>query len=204
MTFKGGTGKISYWDGEKNVEMDSVNFVLLDIRSSVTGWSDAKNTSIYSNVVKSTKYEEIVVKCGKEEIARGIYSEIKGDIVAAGGKFQLLLYTLAEIDGSYVPACLKFSGSALAGWSHFMEDKKLGDVYNSVVSLTRSDKQLKKGSVKYYAPEFSMSTLPAELDDKAGEFDKNHLQPYLNGEPEKILDETLVPEDEESDVSVPF
>lgn len=176
--FGGSEGVWAYWDGEKNVRTDVLEYVVMDVRSSVGGWSESNNCRIHSNIVKSTK-TPFVVRAGKVVLVEGPYADIKNEVIAAGGKFVTNIFALAKIDGDWVPVDIQFSGACLRDWSAFVEATGLGNVYNSVVRSSKGDQQ-KKGAVKYFTPTFTASTLDAEVAAQADEFCREKLIPYLN------------------------
>jgi hypothetical protein len=178
--FGGAEGIWAYWDGEKNVRFDNLEFVVMDVRSSIGGWSDANNCRINSNIVKSTVKNPLTVRAGKVVLAEGLYAEIKNDVVAAGGKFVTNIFAMAKIDEAWTPVDIQLSGACLRDWSAFVEASgSIFKVYEGVVSASRGEAQ-KKGAVKYYTPNFMLSALPEGVDAIADEFCVDQLQPYLN------------------------
>lgn len=176
--FGGSEGIWAYWDGEKNVRTDTLEFVVMDVRSSVGGWSESNNCRIHSNIVKSTK-TPFVVRAGKVVLVEGPYADIKNEVIAAGGKFVTNIFAMAKIDGVWAPVDIQLSGACLRDWSKFVEDNKLGVIYNSTISASRGEQQ-KKGAVKYFTPTFSSGSLEPEVAAAADEFCKNQLIPYLD------------------------
>ena len=178
VSFKGGEGVWTYWNGQKNVTMDSLNFILLDVRSSITGWSDEANGNIYSGYFKNTK-EEISVRTKNKELVSGTYADKKTEIKAAGGKFTTNLFTLAFIDGEYVPSVISLTGAALRDWSAFVSDVGIGKIYSYLITTSKGDQQ-KKGSVKFFTPTFSVVEADEDLCNKADAFTDEKLTPYLD------------------------
>ena len=176
--FGGSEGIWAYWDGEKNVRADALDFVVMDVRSSVGGWSESNNCRIHSNIVKSTK-TPFVVRAGKVVIVEGPYADIKNEIIAAGGKFVTNIFALAYIDDVWTPVDIQFSGACLRDWSAFVETTGLANVYNSVIAASKGEQQ-KKGAVKYFTPTFATANLPASVEDLADEFCREKLAPYLD------------------------
>ena len=177
--FGGAEGIWAYWDGEKNVRFDNLEFVVMDVRSSIGGWSDANNCRISSNIVKSTVKNPLTVRAGKVVLAEGLYAEIKNDVVAAGGKFVTNIFAMAKIDGDWTPVDIQLSGACLRDWSAFVEATgNIFKVYEGVVSASRGEQQ-KKGSVKYFTPNFVLSEIPEGVAAAADEFCKDKLIPYL-------------------------
>jgi len=177
--FGGAEGIWAYWDGEKNVRFDTLEFVVMDIRSSIGGWSDSNNCRIHSNIVKSTK-SPFSVKAGKVVLVEGPYADIKNEVIAAGGKFVTNIFAMAKIDEVWTPVDIQLSGACLRDWSAFVEASgSIFKVYEMVVSATRGEAQ-KKGAVKYFTPTFTAGELDAEVAATADQFCKEKLIPYLN------------------------
>ncbi len=177
--FGGAEGIWAYWDGEKNVRADALEFVVMDIRSSIGGWSDAHNCRIFSNMVKSTKLP-FTVRAGRIVLAEGPYADIKNDVVAAGGKFVTNILAMAKIDEAWTPVDIQLSGACLRDWTAFVEASgNIFQVYEGIVSASRGEQQ-KKGAVKYYTPNFVLSPLTEEVKAIADDFDRDHLKSYLN------------------------
>ena len=177
--FGGAEGIWAYWDGEKNVRFDNLEFVVMDVRSSIGGWSDANNCRIRSNMVKTTKLP-FTVRAGQVVLVEGPYADIKNDVVAAGGKFVTNILAMAKIDEVWTPVDIQLSGACLRDWTAFVEASgNIFMVYEGVVSASRGEQQ-QKGAVKYYTPNFVLSPLPEGVDAIADEFCIGQLQPYLN------------------------
>lgn len=182
LRFKGSTGEVTYWNGSDEVALGSIDLVFVDRRSSVGGWSDEHQSKIYSNMVKSTK-EELVVKTDGKELIKGVYADIKAAISDLGGKFVSNIFAIALIDGEYAPVNLQFSGSSLSAWSDFIEEQKIFNLYNVLLTVSKNPEQKKKGAVKFYVPQFAMADLPEDMALAADDFDRNKLQPYLTNTP---------------------
>ena len=182
ITFSGKDGMWEYWDGEKkeDVRLDKLEFVVLDVRSSITGWSDSNKGRIYSNMVKSTVRSPLTAKSGSTVIASGLYSEIKNQLVAAGGKFTANVLAVARINGQLVPVNIQFAAACLRDWSAFVTENNIFEIYKHLVVSEKGEQQ-KKGAVKYYTPEFKLEALSDEDAALADEFDISVLKPYLDG-----------------------
>lgn len=177
-SFGGASGKIKYYDKEKSedVEMDSLDFIILDKRSSITGWNEADGSSIYSNLVVSTKKEELVVKTSKRTLASGLYEDIKGKMDNFGGKFTTNLLCLAKIGKNWEMANIQLTGSALGVWMDTESGKV--NIYDQIFTITEGEKR-KKGAVKFIVPEFSYKKITSDLIEMAEESDEI-LQAYFD------------------------
>lgn len=184
LRYSGQTGTFSYWDRDKQVQVDlgtSIDIVMLDTRSAVSGWceDEAHKGRIYSNRVKASSKEVLNVRCGKVTLATGLWSEIKDKVKASGGKFCTEIFALANINGNWEPVQLDLTGGALGDWMTVLDNAggKYA-LYNSVLTVGKGE-QKKKGSVKYFGLSVTEGSLANDLADRANEFNDDMLQPYL-------------------------
>jgi hypothetical protein len=172
-------GIFRYYDKqlEKNVELPSdFTFIVIDELTTVKGWNDPSQSGIYSNEVRNTKTEKLLVKSFKGgKIAEGLYEDIKPSIVAAGGKYCKSVY-IAYKDGELKMGNIQFSGASLGAWFDFVKENK-SEIYKQAVKLVGKLED-KKGSVKFSIPVFKLVPISKETDDLAGEIQKE-LQEYF-------------------------
>jgi len=169
-------------------------FLVLDELHTVKGWNDATSSSIYSNEVKFISKEIMTVKPFKgNEIAKGLYKDIKEKIVAAGGHYVKSIYIMLE-DGSL--ANLQLKGSSVQAWGEFTQKTRNRLPEEWVIVKTAKDG--KKGAVKFSMPDFTFErTLSDSENEQADEcFDtlESYLKAYLvKSEPtiEEVNDEPL-------------
>jgi len=132
VSFAGGKGKVKFHDKEHkdadekgNVYLDSIDFVVLDIKSSISGFNEKASASINSNLLDpySVGKEEFVVKTkvdGKFDVfAQGVYKEIKDEVIAIGGKFTTNIFALADLGDGQQIIRLELNGSGLSPWIEF-------------------------------------------------------------------------------------
>ena len=172
----------SYYDKEK-AETILVplpfKFLVLDELHAIKGWNDATQSGIYSNEVKFISKEVMTVKPFKgNEIAKGLYKDIKDKVVSAGGHYVKSIYIMLE-DGSL--ANLQLKGSAVQKWGEFTQKtrNRLPDEWVQVLKAVEG----KKGAVKFFTPEFSfersISDSEADLADEAFNTLETYLKAYL-------------------------
>lgn len=167
-------------DTKTNVSIElPFKFLVLDELHTIKGWNDATESGIYSNEVKFISRDEMIVKPFKgNEIARGLYKDIKEKAKAAGGHYVKSIYIMLE-DGSI--ANLQLKGAACQAWGDFTAKSKtrLVDEWVSVVGFDEA----KKGSVKYTTPIFgylcSLDGSEADLADEAFNVLEAFLKTYL-------------------------
>jgi hypothetical protein len=184
----------SYYDKEeqKNVSIPlPFKFLVLDELHTIKGWNDATSSAIYSNEIKFISKEIMNVKPFKgNEIAKGLYKDIKDKIVAAGGHYVKSVYIMLE-DGTL--ANLQLKGSAVQKWGEFTQKtrNRLPDEWVQVATALEG----KKGAVKFNTPEFtffkSLSEDEANLADEAFNTLETYLKAYLVKAEPIIEDEVL-------------
>jgi len=150
-------------------------FLVLDEMHCIKGWNDATQSAIFSNEVKFISQETIIVKPFKgNEIAKGLYKDIKEKVKSAGGHYVKSIYIMLE-DGTL--ANLQLKGSSVQAWGEFTQKtrSRLADEWIEV----KTAKDGKKGAVKFSIPEFTF--LRSISDSEAEQADEvfNTLEAYL-------------------------
>lgn len=183
----------SYYDKDeaKNVLVPlPFKFLVLDELHAIKGWNDATSSGIYSNEVKFISKEVMTVKPFKgNEIAKGLYKDIKEKVVSAGGHYVKSIYIMLE-DGSL--ANIQLKGSAVQKWGEFTQKtrNRLPDEWVVVAKSVEG----KKGAVKFHTPEFSfersINDAEADLADNAFNTLETYLKAYLV-KSEPIVEETI-------------
>lgn len=182
-----------YYDKEKQEKVSVAlpfKFLVLDELHTIKGWNDASSSGIFSNEVKFISKEVMTVKPFKgNEIAKGLYKDIKDKIVAAGGHYVKSIYLMLE-DGSL--ANLQLKGSAVQKWGEFTQKtrNRLPDEWVIVKSAADG----KKGAVKFSTPEFtferSITDAEAAQADEAFNILEAYLKTYL-AKAEPIIEEVI-------------
>lgn len=210
--YSGGTGLFSYYDKEKseNVELENLDVIILDVRSSITGFNEKNKSTITSNIILDTKKEKlkVVAFAGKKpsDVAEGLYADIKSQVAAVGGKFTANILCLADFGKGWEITNIQFSGVALNSWIDFTSEHDNGSYYDYKVTfkkgvLSKRDEgknvavtekeqsdlmaKLKKNPmankpVWFYTVGFDVEDLTEEEISLAEEQDKK-LQEYFEG-----------------------
>lgn len=175
--WKSDNGSFSYYDKDtQNNETLPlpVYFVVLDELSTISGFCEKHKSSIYSNEVRSTVRDPLLVKTfkGGERIA-GMYDAIKGSIKELGGKYTKSVYAMLIAEGMEPELVnFKFRGAAFSAWL----DKKINTT-QYVICVNDFHKE-KKGATTYNVPVFSPIKITPELTQAAIDMDIS-LQEYL-------------------------
>lgn len=191
----------SYYDKElkENVAIPlPFKFLTLDELHTVKGWSESCKSAIYANEVKFISKEVLTVKPFKgNEIAKGLYSDIKEKIKAAGAHYVKSIYIMLE-DGSL--ANLQLKGASCQAWGEFTQKtrSRLPDEWIIVEKAIDG----KKGAVKYSTPEFkfekSLSESESVMADDAFAILETYLKAYLvKAEPVLDIDNEPIENDED-------
>jgi len=191
----------SFYDKENKVNVPiplPFRFLALDELHTVKGWSDSCQSAIYSNEVKFISKEPLTVKPFKgNEIAKGLYSDIKEKVKAAGAHYVKSIYIMLE-DGSL--ANLQLKGASCQSWGDFTQKgrSRLPEEWVTVESAIEG----KKGAVKYYTPYFkfdkSLSENENTMADDAFAILETYLKAYLvKAEPViDAIDSDVIDEDD--------
>lgn len=197
--WSGSTGTVSFYDKllKENVEVKlPFTFLLLDVLATIKGFDKSSKESIWSNEVRNTKETPLLVKKGSSLFRNGMYSDIKADVVSAGGGYAASCYiAFKDETGKLVIGNITMSGSSLGGGVHKPADKKLKDIevgawiefakafkndlYKKAIQIVDKDDRIcTEGNVQFYCPKFSLIDTTPETDKAAIELNKE-LQAYL-------------------------
>jgi hypothetical protein len=179
-------GFVRYYDkdAEKSVSVgDKFTFLLLDELAAVKGWHDASDSGIYSNEVRDTRQDVLVVKSYKGgELASGLYAQIRDRVGNLGGHFHASCYIAYKDGDEYKLGNLGIKGAALNTWVEFKKQAGRKDgrpaYYVDAVRIHGYDEGT-KGRVTYRVPRFSLAAVSEDANDKAVALDKE-LQSFLS------------------------
>lgn len=179
--WNGEKGCIRYYDKDAKLTHDlpmPFTFVLLDQLGSVRGWHDASKSGIYSNEVKDSRQESLLVKSFKGGVlAEGIYRDIKDRVASQGGAYTATLYCAYRDDDGLALGAVRFKGAALGAWAEFAKANR-GAIYEQAIAVTGYTEG-KHGRVTYRVPTFKVVPLSAESNAAAKALDET-LQQYLD------------------------
>jgi hypothetical protein len=183
LDWNGEHGSIRYYDKELKQTIGvpiPFTFILLDELGGVTGWHDPSASGIYSNEVKDTRQDTLVVKAFKGgPLVEGVYRDIKDRVNSLGGSFTTNCYIAFKNDSDILSiGSLKFKGASLAAWMEFRKQRR-SDFYKKAVTI-EGFTEGKKGRIVYRVPKFTMSDISPDTMATAVELDKT-LQEFLKG-----------------------
>jgi hypothetical protein len=168
----------SYFDKEKkeNVKVElPFKFLVLDQLHTVSGWNDATSSGIYSNEVKFISKQVMTVKPFKgNEIAKGLYADIKEKVKNAGGHYVKSIYIMLE-DGTL--ANIQLKGSAVQQWGEFT-NKCLSRLPEEWVVVDKAIEG-KKGAVKFTTPGFKFDGSLNDAEAAQADLVFDELETYL-------------------------
>ena len=179
--WNGEKGLVRYYDKDAKENVDvplPFAFLLLDELASVRGWHDASSSGIYSNEVRDTTQEVMVVKSFKGgTLSEGKYRDIKDRVNAAGGDYNANCYLAFNYIDNYVIGCIRFKGAALGAWMDFRKQHR-NEIYKKAIRI-KGYAEGKKGKVVFRVPEFVLNSVTPEAEASAVRLDRE-LQEFLN------------------------
>lgn len=182
--WNGEAGAVRYYDKDqkKNIDCGSdFKFLLLDQLGSVRGWHEASESGIYSNEVKDTRADVLLVKAFKGgTLAEGLYKEIKDRVTAVGGQFVANCYIAFKHDGALAIGSLRLKGAALSAWMDFCKSHR-ADLYKKAIRINGFTEG-KKGRITFRVPILHLVETSAETNAAAEALDETFqgfLQVYL-------------------------
>ena len=191
----------SYYDREQKVNVPlklPVKIIHFRDFASIKGFDDRSQSSIYSNEVTSVKNEPLVVRSFKGgELIKGLYADIKLKLKELGGKYNMSMY--AMIDGELVN--ISIGGAILQHWSDFSKDNRNKFLTNYINVNSALD--LKKGSVKYSVPAFSLGDTIEPLASNNADVLDDQLLEYFKKRKQQSSEESSVIEAHAEEVPAP-
>lgn len=190
---KASTGEVTSWDKSVSKELSfdlPFKFIVLDSLSTVGGYHEASNSSIFANEVRNTKTEPLTVRSKGGVLAEGLYSEISESVRAKGGKYAASVYIAYRDGGEWRLANINFVGAAVSAWLDFRKGRQLEA--DPGVMITAFN-EAKKGATKYHVPVFETWTVDATALSAAVELD-GELQAYLDSRGQGSTDAQAEPE----------
>jgi hypothetical protein len=191
-------------------EWAGLRFIVLDVLSTLTGFSSKANKGYYSNEVRSVN-QKFRLMCGGQLMTEDVWANIK--TMFPDVKFSASVYAMVkggEI-AEYTMANFKLSGASLGSWIEFV--RTVGGnrgLYENIICGVQEIAHDKAGKVEYSFPKFAVmgKTLTPEAAAKADEMDislQAYLDHYFNkGDSDPHPDEPETPRHEDNYNGAPF
>lgn len=200
--WSGSEGKIKYYDKDKGEKGENVlislpfSFLVLDRLAVITGFCEPDNSGYWSNEVRNTKTDKLVVRTKKGIVKEGIYKDIIGSL--KGAQYGQSLYIGYYDENKELKiGKLVLSGSAIGSWIEFCKGK---DIYKIAIKIDEAIPK-KKGATNYFEPVYKAIEIKEETNNAAIELDKivqvyldsyfkRGAQPVEQHQPETTVDNT--------------
>jgi len=202
--WNGEKGVVRHYDktAKENVDVPlPFKFLLLDELASVRGWHDASESGIYSNEVRDTRTEMMVVKSFKGGLlADGLYKDIKDRVNTLGGQYVANCYIAFKDETGLSIGSLRFKGAALGAWMEFRKANRAA-LFSKAIDITGFTEG-KKGRIVFRTPTFATREVSDDTNDIAQELDKE-LQAWLTGYFGRRTTDQAEPQDDPDNSSFP-
>jgi hypothetical protein len=156
--WNGEVGTVRYYDKDekKNVDVGAdFTFLLLDQLGSVRGWHEASESGIYSNEVKDTRQDALIVRSFKAgTLVEGLYKDIKDRANTLGGQFVTNCYIAFKHNGALAIGSIRFKGATLGAWMEFCKANRV-QLFKKAVRIN-GFAEGKKGRIVYRTPTFQL------------------------------------------------
>ncbi len=187
----GKDGSLSYYDKVKKEEIAvplPFTFIVLDVTKTVRGYNKKLKTGLYSNEIRDTRDERLVVKyfAGGQVVADGLWNDIKDTVTARSGKFAINIYLAFKDVNGFRIGCLQATGCAMSAWFDF--EKANGKAIIEKAVVMRPGTKDTSGDVEFIPPTYTLKDVSPETNAAAIELDKE-LQKFFAGYFKRTLTE---------------
>jgi len=182
---------VKWYDKEakENVFMQlPFTFIVLDMLSTVKGFSDADQGGIWANEVRDTRKDVLTVRTKRGIKAQGLWKEDIKNVVEGARYCRSVYIAYKDDDGELVIGNFQMQGAANSAWIEFTKYTK---VYGIGVQVTGAVER-KKGSNTFFEPVFAAIPANEATIEQAIELDKEvqeYLKNYLGREQDVVDDE---------------
>jgi hypothetical protein len=180
----GSQGYFVYWDGEKEVELKELSFVVLEEGMKVSGYSQLNKDGIYSNAIQNLRNEPLKVRWQSDGsiIGEGLWADIKDDVKLKGGKYTAVIYALGtskDVQAKMISIDLKSAASM--PWSAV---KNESNCFNEDVMIVWKGGYEEKtaGGNSYRVPEFEWKEVTNKKIMETAETGCDLLNEYLQSD----------------------
>jgi len=179
MSWSGSTGTLNWYNKEKqeNVPVKlPFRFLVLDQLATIKGYNKQSKLGFYSNEVRNTRKEELIVKSKQGVVYTGFYKN-EQDIVMVpkGAEYTQSVYIAHKVGDQWVIGNINMKGSSRSAWFDFTKTCK---VENGTVIINKGEVQYAQTG-DFYPPTFTYESSTDNENSEAIRLDKE-LQIYLN------------------------
>lgn len=223
LEWKGSSATLRYYDKEAKAEKvmpQPFTFILLDELSCVTGYVKKLESNVFSNEVRDTTKDPMIVKAHKGGVLmEGLYRDIK-EKLPKGASFCGSCYIGYKDEGGQLAiGNIKMTGASLSPWIEFKNTHR-NDFGKKAITINGFTEE-KNGDVEYKSPKFfstdiSPATIQAAirldmmlqsyLDSYVSQSAHSQAQPDTSHEPEAESDPDLEEADDDNipGINAPF
>lgn len=180
--WRGGEGTLSFYEKETKTQVSvptPFKFMVLDQLSTASGYNKKLKSGIFANEVRDVRTDVLKVKFfNGEEIASGLWKDIKEKVNFKQGSFATSCYIAFKEDDILKIGNLRISGCALGPWIDFVKANR-SDIDAKGVVLKKGPQDT-SGSVHFYPPVFEIMEISDKTNSEATALDKS-LQVFLKG-----------------------
>lgn len=159
ISFSGSKGEFKFYDknhkdadDKGHVYIPELSIVVLDIKSSISGYNENASSGITSNMLDpySVGKEDFIVKTkinGKFGVfAEGIYKDIKDKLATINAKFTTNVFGLVDLGEGHEIVKVELNGSALRPWIELADGlDNSEDIYDLEITGARGTLLTRKG-----------------------------------------------------------
>jgi len=167
-------------DKDGKVKGENVNvklpftFLVLDVLTTIKGYNEPEGKSYWSNEIRDTRTDILVVKSKSGVEATGTYAQVKAKLANSGAKYVQSVYIAYKEGKELVIANIQMKGASGSAFMDFAKDNK---IYECAITVRKSIPK-KKGRNNYTEPVFEATKITEATNEQAKELDKK-LQEYL-------------------------
>ncbi len=177
ITWKSSTKSFSAYDLVQKVTVDlpSNQFTVVAETITIAGFNQEQNLGIFSNEIKNTKTEKLIVRTKNGILIEGFYTDIKDKLKLLGGNFANNVYVVLK---SGETAYIQLSGAPLKVWFELKEKHKGTLLMTNWITIGKDANTGKKGSVTYHTPILTLASPLTAKENEASETAFNDISEY--------------------------
>lgn len=175
----GKKGNFQYYDKELKQKVEiplPFTFIPLDILVTLKGYNKKKDKGFWSNEIRNTKTDKIVIRSSDGIEKEGLYADLKDFMELNKINYVQSVYIAYKNDKEALTlGNIQIKTSSLTPWIEYTKKNKPIGLAVSVASFSKEQ----TGDVKFVSPIYKGAILKDKTKEEAIELDKQ-LQEYLN------------------------